>query len=81
MLKTHHFYVVSYVPARAGLPPHEAHVRFAESPEVPESQQNLLGGCTGCAGTSSPVLCERLRESAAHACSEGLIYVPDLEFH
>lgn len=80
MLKTNHFYVVSYVPPSVGLPPYESHVRFAESPEVPKSQQNLLGGCTGCAGTSSPVLCERLKASAAHDCSEGLIYVLDLEF-
>lgn len=80
-LKTEHFYVVSYVPPRAGLPAHVAHVRFAERPEVPESQQNAWAGCTGCAGTSSPALCKRLKASAAHDCSEGLIYVPDLEFH
>ena len=80
--KTEHFYVVSYVPPRAGLPAHISHVRFAEHPELPEDQQNSWAGCTGCAGTASPALCKKLKASAKHTCLEyGLIYTVDLELH
>ena len=80
--KTEHFYVVSYVPPRAGLPAYISHVRFAEHPELPEDQLNDWGGCTGCAGTTSPALCKKLRASAKHNCLEaGLIYTVDLELH
>lgn len=80
--KTEHFYVVSYVPPRAGLPAHVSHVRFAEHPELSEDQQNDWAGCTGCAGTASPALCKKLKDSAKHNCLEdGLIYTVDLEFH
>lgn len=80
--KTEHFYVVSYVPPRAGLPAHVSYVRFAEQPELPEDQQNDWAGCTGCAGMASPVLCKKLKDSAKHNCLEGrLIYTVDLEFH
>lgn len=80
--KTEHFYVVSYVPPRGGLPAHVAHVRFAEHPELPEDQQNDWAGCTGCAGTASPGMCKKLKDSAKHNCLEdGLIYTVDLELH